>query len=164
MDDAAVAIIAAMAELVRLRHGTKVEIREVFTSGKSGAVVAMVDCSGEHDGVFVLKIGPVPQGWEAEESRHRRALSEGAFGGCVPELVLSESDGQRYALLLRLAGKSRLRDYRGPQQASMDLGQGIIARITPLAKLTKDDEGSRISAFVSFSYEGIVGWDVELVS
>ena len=55
-----------------------------------------------------------------------------------------------------------MRGYRGPQNASLDLGQGIFLRITPLDRLSKDDEGKRVSVFASFSYDGIVGWDPRL--
>jgi hypothetical protein len=64
--------------------------------------------------------------------------------------------------LVRISGI--MRDYRGPQNASLDLGQGIMMRITPLGRLSKDDEGKRVSAYASFSYDGIVGWDTRLAA
>ena len=57
-----------------------------------------------------------------------------------------------------------MRNYRGPQNATLDLGHDLTVRITPLDKLSKDDEGKRVSSFVSFSYDGLVGWDPGLVS
>jgi hypothetical protein len=56
-----------------------------------------------------------------------------------------------------------VKDYRGPQQATLDLGQGLTLRFTPLTKITKDDEGKLASVLVSFSYDDPVGWDANLV-
>ncbi|EGD57570.1 hypothetical protein Y88_1452 [Novosphingobium nitrogenifigens DSM 19370] len=39
----------------------------------------------------------------------------------------------------------------------------MFAKITPLDRLSKDDEGKRASAFLSFSYDGLIGWDSRLV-
>ena len=64
------------------------------------------------------------------------------------------------ARLARLTGI--MRSYRGPQNATLDLGQGLMVRLTPLDKLSKEDEGKQVSAFISFSYDGIVGWDPAL--
>ena len=47
-------------------RGTRIEIREPLRTGKSGAVVAIVDCSGTHDGIYVLKVDTLPTGWEGE--------------------------------------------------------------------------------------------------
>jgi hypothetical protein len=53
--------------------------------------------------------------------------------------------------------------YRGPQQATLDLGHNVTLRFTPLEKITRDDEGKRATVYVSFGYDGIVGWDPVLV-
>ena len=82
-----------------------------------------------------------------------------------PSVIRTADHPDRKKLNARLARVSGvMRNYRGPQNASLDLGQGIIARITPLDRLSKDDEGRRVSAFLSFSYDGIVGWDPLLVA
>lgn len=47
---------------IEKKHGTRVELREVFPTGKSTAFVALVDCSGSHDGVYVLKVDAIPAG------------------------------------------------------------------------------------------------------
>jgi hypothetical protein len=56
-----------------------------------------------------------------------------------------------------------MRNYQGPQNAVLDLGQRVMVRITPLDLLSKEDEGKKISAFVSFAYDGMVGWAPALV-
>lgn len=94
--------------LIKEKHETTVEIREILTSGKSGAFVGLVDCVGKHDGVFILKIDNVPTGWEDEETRHRDAVSAGAFSGRVPSILLSERKDTQYCLVVKLAGESRL--------------------------------------------------------
>jgi hypothetical protein len=52
-----------------------------------------------------------------------------------------------------------VRGYRGPQYATLDLGYNLLVRITPLDRVTKDDEGKAASAFLSFTYDRLVGWD-----
>ena len=49
--------------------------------------------------------------------------------------------------------------YKGPQHALIDLGCGLTVSITPLEAITKDDEGRRASCYISFSYDGVVGWN-----
>jgi hypothetical protein len=89
-------------------HGTTVEIREVLPMGKSSAFVALVDCSGAHDGVYVLKVDALPIGREDEETRHKQALRDGAFSGKLPAIVLSERTGNHYCLLMKIVGESRI--------------------------------------------------------
>jgi hypothetical protein len=62
--------------------------------------------------------------------------------------------------LARIEGT--IRNYEGPQQAVLDLGQGLTVRFTPLDRVVKDDEGRRASVFISFGYDGPAGWDVRL--
>jgi hypothetical protein len=57
-----------------------------------------------------------------------------------------------------------IREYKGPTQAKLDLGQGVMIRFTPLSRIVSDDEGKRGSVFVSFSYDGPIGWDIQLSS
>lgn len=106
MRDSLQAHVAALIELARLQHDTEIEIREVLTSGKSGAFVAKVDCSGKIDGVFILKIGTIAQGWPDEEQSHRDALRIGAFSGKVPKINFCVRSKTHYALVLGLAGDS----------------------------------------------------------
>jgi hypothetical protein len=81
-----------------------------------------------------------------------------------PSIVRAADHPERKKLDARLTRiNGTMRDYRGPQNAFLDLGQGIMMRITPLDRLSKDDEGKRVSVFASFSYDGIVGWDPRLV-
>ena len=80
--------------------------------------------------------------------------------GFDPASVLREEnhkDRKRLVSLAKIAGV--VSDYRGPQHALLDLGNGLSARITPLDRLAKDDEGAKASAFIAFSYDGIIGWD-----
>jgi hypothetical protein len=75
-------------------------------------------------------------------------------------IIRGTNHPDRKKLVARLARVSGiLRNYRGPQNASLDLGQDLTVRVTPLDRLSKDDEGKSVAAFVSFSYDGIVGWD-----
>lgn len=85
-----------------------VVIREQLTMGKSGAFVAIVDCSGDLDGIHILKVDALPDGWESEESRHRRALRVGAFSKKLPEIALSVNSETHYCMLIKLAGQSRI--------------------------------------------------------
>src|ERR1700733_10817243 len=102
------ASVQEFVELIKQRHGTIIEVREILTSGKSGAIVALVDCSGKHDGIYILKIGSLPKGWEDEETLHRRAIAEHAFSDRLPAIVLSERTTESYCLILKIAGESRI--------------------------------------------------------
>jgi hypothetical protein len=98
----------AFLDHIQKTHGTAVNIREILPTGKSGAFVALVDCLGAHDGIYVLKIDGLPIGWEDEEARHKRALEDGAFSGKLPTIVLSERTDSQYCLLIKIAGQSRI--------------------------------------------------------
>ena len=78
-----------------------------FRSGRSGAFVGLVDCQGRYDGVFVLKIDTKLKG-ERELRNHLRAIEIGAFQGKIPSVVDSFDAGDQVALLLKLAGGSRI--------------------------------------------------------
>jgi hypothetical protein len=67
---------------------------------------------------------------------------------------------KKLELLSRIEGT--ITRYKGPQQADLDLGHGVLLRFTPLDKITKDDEGKKASVYVSFGYDGIRGWDPAL--
>ncbi|SOB60517.1 conserved protein of unknown function [Pseudodesulfovibrio profundus] len=83
-------------------------IREFFWEGKSGAYVGLVDCDGDRNGLYVLKVDNIPHGYEGEEALHRQAQDEGAFGGNIPELVETYEFEDQYLLLMQLAGRSRI--------------------------------------------------------
>lgn len=100
--------VAALIERIFIRHKIKVEVREIFRSGKSGAFVGLVDCSGSRDGVYVLKVDLLPSGWEGEVTKHAKALDDGAFSKKIPSIILSEETATHYALLLKIAGESRI--------------------------------------------------------
>jgi hypothetical protein len=53
--------------------------------------------------------------------------------------------------------------YVGPQHALLDLGQHFTIHITPRTEILRDHEGRRLKSFISFSYDGPVGWNPELV-
>jgi tetratricopeptide (TPR) repeat protein len=101
-------IAKTFIERLRDVHKTAVQIREVLPTGKSGAFVAVVDCSGAHDGVYVLKVDALPTSWDDEETRHKRALKEGAFSSSLPAIVLSDRTESHYCLLVKIAGHSRI--------------------------------------------------------
>ena len=101
--------VAALIELFRLKHETTMVLREVYTSGKSGAFVAQVSCGGAVDGIHILKIGAVAKGWDDEETVHRSAIEASAFKGKIPSIVASERTPSHYAILLGVAGDSALR-------------------------------------------------------
>ncbi len=82
-------------------------LRARFRSGKSGAFVGLVDCQGHHDGVFVLKVASRLEG-EQEEKKHVRALEIGAFREKIPKIIDSFQAGDLHALLLKIAGGSRI--------------------------------------------------------
>lgn len=77
-----------------------------------------------------------------------------------PSAIRNPDSKDRNKLSVRLARvKGTLREYRGPQNAQMDLGSHLMAKITPLERLARDDEGAEITAYISFSYDGLIGWD-----
>lgn len=96
--------------LVRFQEERNVRttIRDELQGGHSGALVALVDCQGQYDGIFILKIGLIPSDHPDEEYRHRKALEIGAFAGKIPEIVDTIRSGHHYLLLQRLAGGSRI--------------------------------------------------------
>lgn len=100
--------VAALLELFRLNRGLTVTICEALPSGKSGAFVARVDCSGDADGSFVLKVAARHDEWESEVQLHARALSLGAFSNQLPSIVATEESKSHFAVIFKLAGHSRL--------------------------------------------------------
>jgi hypothetical protein len=86
---------------------TRTLLRTRFRSGKSGAFVGLVDCQGQHDGVFVLKVDSRARG-EREQENHLRALKLGVFQNKIPAVVDSFEVGDLHALLLKIAGGSRI--------------------------------------------------------
>jgi hypothetical protein len=89
-------------------RGTSLTLREELRDGKSGAFVALVDCEGTLDGLFVLKIDKQPGDYADEKSRHQSAQSRGVFSGRIPALVEVVHLSEHYCMLFRLAGDSRL--------------------------------------------------------
>jgi hypothetical protein len=63
-------------------------------------------------------------------------------------------------ILTRVTGS--MIHYKGPQQASIDLGQGLNFRFAPRDQMNRDDVGKRVSAIIAFTYDGPVGWDAKL--
>ncbi|MDO8605459.1 MAG: hypothetical protein Q7R40_02880 [Phaeospirillum sp.] len=102
-------IVAKFLEDIRKNHGIKVEIRDPLTMGKSGAFVAIVDCSGNLDGIHVLKVDVLPINWVGEEARHEKAIAEGAFSGKIPQIALSVKSEHHYCMLIKLAGRSLIK-------------------------------------------------------
>jgi hypothetical protein len=95
-------------EQIQKKHGTQIEVRETLPTGKSGAFVALVDCSGRHDGVYVLKTDVLPVDRDDEETLHKQALTDGAFSSKLPAIVLSERTDTHYCLIIKLAGDSHI--------------------------------------------------------
>lgn len=93
---------------IQSHHSTEVVIREPLTMGKSGAFVALVDCTGGLDGIHVMKVDILPTDWEGEEVRHKKAISEGAFSGKIPQIALNLASDKHYCMLIKLAGQSRI--------------------------------------------------------
>lgn len=123
--------VETFLDLICKDHGTVVAIREILPTGKSGAFVALVDCSGALDGVYVLKVDAVPIGREDEETRHKQALKDGAFSGKLPAIVLSERSGSHYCLLIKIAGESRL-DWR-PLVVALRLFRSAYSKFATIA-------------------------------
>lgn len=91
---------------IQSEHRTEITIRELLTMGKSGAFVAMVDCTGDLDGIHIMKVDVLPTDWDGEKVRHEKAISEGAFSGKIPQIALSLDVDGRYCMLIKLAGQS----------------------------------------------------------
>jgi hypothetical protein len=99
--------IRALVDEFDTARKTKTLLRARFRAGKSGAFVGLVDCQGHHDGVFVLKVDSKIRG-EREQQNHLRALELGAFQSKIPAIVDSFEVGDSHALLLKIAGGSRI--------------------------------------------------------
>ncbi|MBR1270612.1 hypothetical protein JQ629_24360 [Bradyrhizobium sp. AUGA SZCCT0222] len=98
--------------------------------------------------------------WLKQEGARFRIANFSDLDFDPPSLIRAPDNPDRKRLDAQLGRvEGTMRNYRGPQNATLDLGQSLMVRITPLDKLSKDDEGKRISAFLSFSYDGLVGWD-----
>ncbi len=53
-------------------------------------------------------------------------------------------------------------DYKGPQAANLDLGNGIKAHFVPHQTILRSHEGCAANMMISFSYDGLRGWNPEL--
>ena len=96
---------------------------------------------------------------------------EGGYGtvhftelGFDPVHAIRTGDEESARKLSRRLGRvtATLVAYSGPQHATLDLGHGLTMHITPLDRLVRDHVGRRVSAFLSFGYDGPVGWDARL--
>jgi hypothetical protein len=56
-----------------------------------------------------------------------------------------------------------VKEYQGPQHATLDLGQHLSVRFIPFERIRKDDEGKRASMYLAFAYDGAIGYDAKLV-
>ena len=70
-------------------------------------------------------------------------------------------NSEKLKVLGRVEGT--LSRYVGPQHALVDLGQHFNIHITPRSEITRDHEGRRLRTMISFTYDGAVGWNPELV-
>ncbi|SHI93329.1 hypothetical protein SAMN02745216_00736 [Desulfatibacillum alkenivorans DSM 16219] len=101
--------IKDIVDLFEKDHGIQsLCVREHLTSGKSGAYVGIVDCEGDIDGLFVLKVGDISEQYDDEIALHEKAVSVGAFNKKIPEIVGSIRNENQYLLLLKIAGSSRI--------------------------------------------------------
>ncbi|MEW6041634.1 MAG: hypothetical protein AB1633_08945, partial [Elusimicrobiota bacterium] len=82
-------------------------VREILTGGKSGAFVAIVDCRGNVDGIFVLKVAFNTE-YNTEDILITEASSLGAFSNKIANIVASTHTENAYCLLVQIAGGSRL--------------------------------------------------------
>ncbi len=101
-------LVENFLSIIREQHKTGVTIREPLTMGKSGAFVAIVECTGALDGIHILKVDVLPTEWDGEGKRHRKAIADGAFSGKLPQLALSLEADSHYCMLIKLAGQSRI--------------------------------------------------------
>src|ERR1035441_4073083 len=109
-------------------RGTRTLLRARFRAGKSGAFVGLVDCPGSCPTLLALKIDSKIKG-EREQEHHLRALELGVFQNKIPNVVDSFETGDSHALLLKIAGGSRIA-WR-PLVESLNLfasGYGAVAR------------------------------------
>jgi tetratricopeptide (TPR) repeat protein len=102
------AVVTSFLDTIERDHGITIEVREQLTMGKSGAFVAIVDCSGELDGIHVLKVDAIVDNRVGEEARHKEAINNGAFSGKIPKIILSLKAESNYCMLINLAGRSRI--------------------------------------------------------
>lgn len=101
-------LVENFLSIIREQHKTGVTICEPLTMGKSGAFVAIVECTGALDGIHILKVDVLPTEWDGEGKRHRKAIADGAFSGKLPQLALSLEADSHYCMLIKLAGQSRI--------------------------------------------------------
>lgn len=125
-------------------RNTTTLLRTRLAAGKSGAFVALVDCEGENDGIFVLKVDTAKRGTK-ETLNHRRALSLGAFHGKIPELVATFEVADANLLLLKIAGGSRI-TWRPLAEALKLFASGYVAMIDALWDPTRLAFGTQTNA------------------
>lgn len=53
-------------------------------------------------------------------------------------------------------------DYKGPQAANLDLGNGVKVHFVPHQTILRSHEGRAANMMISFSYDGLRGWNPEL--
>ncbi len=118
--------VQPLLEEVHRETGIELHLRERL-AGRSGAWVFLVDAQGKRDGLFILKIDTIPTAYEDEAARHEAAERDGAFRGRIPQLVQCVKVDDQYALLLELAGGSRI-EWR-PVVESIQLLKAVYARL-----------------------------------
>ena len=111
----------------QLKISATIELRHEFLSGKSGAFVGLVDCTGELDGVYILKVDDFHSRYADEEILHNKAIEEGAFGGKIPKIVATERFENQYLLLIEVAGGSLINYH--PLVESPELFKSAYAKL-----------------------------------
>lgn len=77
--------------------------------GKSGAYVAFVDCDGNSNGTFVIKVGYLSSSYANEDELHEEVMQSRVFREKVPRIVAKVRHDGVYVLLLEIGGSSRIK-------------------------------------------------------
>lgn len=79
-------------------------ICECLIMGKFGVFVVIVDCIGIFDGIYILKIDNIFNGWDGEEVWYQKVIFENVFLGKIFEIVLSLEVNSCYCMFIKLVG------------------------------------------------------------
>lgn len=95
-------------EALQEEHDIRLTVGEELV-GKSGAYVAFVDCDGNSNGTFVIKVGYLSSSYANEDELHEEVMQSRVFREKVPRIVAKVRHDGVYVLLLEIGGSSRIK-------------------------------------------------------
>ena len=97
--------------------------------------------------------------WLAKDSKGYKIVHYYDLGYDPVDLIKRGSNKEEFKKfgITRIEGV--LTEYLGPQKAFIDIGQNLKVWFAPLDIIAIDHLGKSISIYLSFSYNGLRGWD-----